>query len=371
MKVHPENAGGQTPSCMAADSGLQPGSMKALVYHGPKDIRCDDVSDPTPYGIDGAIVRVEKAGICGSDLHIYEGHGWAPPEFTTGHEAIGEVVEVGSRVARFKTGDRVLVSGAAGCATCMPCAQGRMDLCDSGDATVFGIGLGAQGSQAEGVAVPGADNTLAHIPKGMTDEQALMLTDNLPTGWFGAVRADIRPGTTVAVVGLGPVGQHAVESAFILGASRVLALDLVPERLKAAADVGAEPITVDADTLARIQETTGGRGVDASIEAVGLDASIRLACDIAGRGATISIVGVPQSNEFPVPMMTLQGKNQTLRLSLCPVQSTWQAVVPLVQEGRLHPERVITTRMPLTEGGDAYARFHAREEGVMKVVLSA
>ncbi|MDG2304958.1 MAG: alcohol dehydrogenase catalytic domain-containing protein [Candidatus Binatia bacterium] len=345
--------------------------MKALVYHAPHDIRCDDVPNPDPGAVDGAIVRITHSGICGSDLHIYEGHGWGAPGHSTGHEAVGEVVEVGSNVRRFRTGDRVFISGAAACATCLPCAQGRMDLCDSGNASVFGIGIGLAGSQAEAVAVPGADNTLAIIPEGMTEEQALMLTDNLPTGWFGATRADIAPGSTVAVVGLGPVGQHAVESALVLGASRVLALDLVPERLAAAAAVGAEPVPVDADTVARVQELTGGRGVDASIEAVGRDDSIKLAMDIAGRGATISVVGVPDSPEVSFPALAVQGRNQTLRLSLCPVQSTWNALIPLVLEGRLHPERVITTRVPLTEGADAYARFHARQDGIMKVVLGA
>ncbi len=345
--------------------------MKALVYHAPFDIRCEDVANPDPLAIDGAVVRITHSGICGSDLHIYEGHGWAGPGFTTGHEAVGEVVEVGSAVRRFKSGDRVMISGAAACATCLPCARGRIDLCDSGEASVFGIGLGLAGSQAEAVGVPGADNTLARIPDGMTDEQALMLTDNLPTGWFGATRADIVPGSTVAVVGLGPVGQHAVESALVLGASRVLALDLVPARLAAAAAVGAEPVAVDDATAARVREMTGGRGVDASIEAVGRDDSIKLAMDVAGRGATISIVGVPQSPVVGVPSMALQGQNQTLRMSLCPVQSTWSTLIPLVLTERLHPERVITTRLALTDGADAYSRFHARQDGVMKVVLRA
>lgn len=344
--------------------------MKAMVYHGPQDIRCDEVADPDPGSADGVVVRVARAGICGSDLHIYEGHGWAPPGYTTGHEAVGEIVEVGSGVRRFRTGDRVMISGAIACSTCIPCAQGRMDLCESGDASVFGIGIGAAGSQAEAVAVPGADNTLARIPEGMTDEQALMLTDNLPTGWFGATRADIHPGATVAVVGLGPVGQHAVDAALVRGAARVLALDPVAERRDAAAAVGAEPIEVDDRTTERVLEATGGRGADAVVEAVGRDDSIRLAMDIAARGATISVVGVAQSGELSVPGMLMQGKNQTLRLSLCPVQSTWNALVPLVLEGRLSPERVVTTRMPLADGSKAYARFHGREDGVMKVVLT-
>ena len=345
--------------------------MRALVYHGPLDIRCDTVADPDPAHVDGAVVKITKSGICGSDLHIYEGHGWAAPGYSTGHEAVGEVVEVGSEVHRFKTGDRVLISGAAACVQCQPCAQGRMDLCESGLASVFGIGIGLQGSQAEAAAVPGADNTLARIPEGMSDEQALMLTDNLPTGWFGAARAEVRPGSTVGVVGLGPVGQHAVESSFVMGASRVLAFDRVPERLEAAASVGAEPISVDEHTVERVLEITGGRGVDAAIEAVGVDATIQLALQIAGRSATIAVVGIPQSENVLVPGMMTQGKNQTVRLCLCPVQSTWPALLPLVQQGRLHPERVITTRMALSDGANAYARFLAREDGVMKVVLDA
>ncbi len=343
--------------------------MKALVYHGPKDIRCDDVANPDPASTDGAVVRITHAGICGSDLHIYEGHGWAEPGFTTGHEAVGEIVETGSGVRRFRSGDRVLVSGAAACATCLPCGQGRIDLCTSGGASVFGIGLGLSGSQSEAIGVPAADRTLAAIPEGMTEEQALMLTDNLPTGWFGARRADIQPGATVAVIGLGPVGQHAVESALVQGAARVLALDPVAERRTAAAAVGAEPIEIDEHTSARVAEATGGRGVDAVIEAVGRLDAIRLALEVAGPGATISIVGVPESADLSVPAVLLQARNQTLRLSLCPVQSTWPALVPLVVSGRLHPERVITTRLTLDRGSEAYARFHDRREGILKVVL--
>jgi 2-desacetyl-2-hydroxyethyl bacteriochlorophyllide A dehydrogenase len=345
--------------------------MKALVYHGPKDIRCETVEDPTPPGPDGAIVRISRSGICGSDLHIYEGHGWAEPGFTTGHEAVGEIVEVGSGVDRFRSGDRVLVSGAAACALCLPCAQGRIDRCESGGASVFGIGLGLAGSQAEAVAVPAADYTLAALPDGMSEEQGLMLTDNLPTGWFGAIRADIEPGATVAVVGAGPVGQHAVESAFLLGAARVLVIDPVAERRDAATLVGAEPLPPDEDIIARVREATSGRMAASVIEAVGRPESIRLAVEIAGRGATISIVGVPTEPQLPVPPTTLQMNNQTLRLSLCPVQSTWPALLPLVREGRLKPERVVTTRIPLTQGSEAYARFNSREEGILKVVLES
>ena len=219
--------------------------------------------------------------------------------------------------------------------------------------------------------MPAADNTLAKLPEGMSEEQGLMLTDNLPTGWFGAVRADIAPGATVAVVGVGPVGQHAVESAFILGAARVLVVDPVAERRQAAALVGAEPIDSDGDVIAKIREATSGRMADAVIEAVGRPQAIRLAVEIAGRGATISVVGVPTEPQLAVPPTTLQMNNQTLRLSLCPVQSTWPALLPLVREGRLRPERVVTTRLPLEHGPEAYARFNGREEGILKVVLES
>lgn len=343
--------------------------MRALVYHGPGDIRYDTVADPDPIDVNGAVVQVTAAGICGSDLHIYEGHGFVPTAgYTVGHEAVGTVVEVGSGVRRFRTGDRVLVAAGAGCGICVGCRGGNLRDCESG-AAIFGIGLGLGGAQAEALAVPGADMNLMAIDESISDDQALMLTDNLPTGWFGASRADIEPGAVVAVVGLGPVGQMAVESAFVLGASRVLALDTVAERLDAAEAVGAEAVLSDENTRERVFELTQGRGADAVVEAVGRDETVRLALDLVRVGGTVSVVGVPFSEEISYPLRSAFGRNVTFRIGLADIHGAWPALVPLVRSGRIRPERVVTDRMALSDGPEAYAAYMAREGGVMKVTL--
>jgi 2-desacetyl-2-hydroxyethyl bacteriochlorophyllide A dehydrogenase len=343
--------------------------MRALVYHGPGDIRCGSVADPDPGDVNGAVIQVAAAGICGSDLHIYEGRGFKPSAgYTVGHEAVGEVVEIGSGVRRFRSGDRVLVSAGAGCGVCVGCQAGRLRDCEIG-AAIFGIGLGLGGAQAEALAVPGADMNLMAIDETISDDQALLLTDNLPTGWFGAGRADIEPGAVVAVVGLGPVGQMAVDSAFVLGASHVLAIDTVVERLAAAEAVGAEPIVSDEHTKERVLDRTNGRGADAVVEAVGRDETIRLALDIVRVGGTVSAVGVPFSEEFSYPLLTAFGRNVTFRIGLADIHGAWPALVPLVRSGRIRPERVVTTHTGLSDGADAYARYLAREDGVMKVTL--
>lgn len=343
--------------------------MRALVYHGPRDIRCDVVADPDPGDVHGAIVQVESAGICGSDLHIYAGDGFVPTEgFSVGHEAVGIVVETGSAVHRFRPGDRVLVAAGAGCGVCTGCRTAGLRECESG-AGIFGIGMGLGGAQAEALAVPGADMNLMALTDDLTDDQALLLTDNLPTGWFGAARADIEPGAVVAVVGLGPVGQMAVDSAFVMGASRVLAIDRVGARLAAAAEVGAEPVVSDVDTVARVLEATAGRGADAVVEAVGREETVRLAIDLVRVGGTVSVVGVPIADEMRYPLKSAFGRNVTLRIGLADIHGSWPALLPLVRSGRIRPERVVTDQMPLAEGARAYARFAARDDGVLKVVL--
>ena len=339
------------------------------MYHGPGDVRCDSVADPDPGAIDGAIVQVTSAGICGSDLHIYEGHGFVEGDgYTVGHEAVGVVVEVGSRVRRFRPGDRVMVAAGAGCGVCEGCLSTGLRECEEG-AAIFGIGMGLGGAQAEALAVPGADMNLMAVEETITDDQALLLTDNLPTGWYGARRADIEPGAVVAVVGLGPVGQMAVESALALGASRVLAVDPVEARLAAAEAVGAEPVAGGGDVTERVMEATSGRGADAVVEAVGRDETIRLALELVRSGGTVSAVGVPFSEEIRYPLLHAFGRNITFRIGLAEIHEAWPALLPLVRSGRIRPERIITDRMALSDGSEAYARFAAREDGVMKVVL--
>lgn len=344
------------------------GAMRALTYHGPFDVRVTEEPDPGLFDDEAAVVRVRACGICGSDLHIYEGHGFSPElGYCVGHEAVGEVVEVGTAVRRFRVGDAVLVPASTGCNACGPCRSGYVLGCERHRSGCYGLGPFLPGSQADYVGVPSADGNLVARPDGLSDAAAIVLTDNAPTAWYGARRARIRPGDTVAVVGLGPVGLMAVQSAFVLGAGRVLGIDLVPERRVAAVAFGAEP--VDGDPKVVVRELTGGRGADAVIEAVGADATIDLSIKIAARGARVSVVGVTQSPAFPMHLQLAQFNELEIALGLCSVQRELPALLALTSAGRLRPEAVVTHTLPLTDGPAAYARFHARQGGIGKVLL--
>jgi 2-desacetyl-2-hydroxyethyl bacteriochlorophyllide A dehydrogenase len=343
--------------------------MRALVFHGPEDIRCETVPDPTPPDEGGVVVRVERTAICGSDLHIYHGHLSPDAGYSVGHEAIGEVVETGSAVSRFRTGDRVLVSGVVGCGECGPCRLGRVTACERGQSAVFGTNQGLPGAQAEALAVPAADANLCAIPEGLGPEQAVLLTDILPTGYRGAEGAEIEPGQDVAVIGCGPVGLMAILSAQLFGPARIFALDSVPERLAAAESLGAIPCDVSGDAQAQIAEATGGLGPHAVIEAVGSDVTIQNALAMVRSGGVVSVVGVNTNLAFPFPMALALFKGITFRIGVCPVPRYWKNLVPLVTQGRLRPEFVFSHRMGLSEGGQAYDLFASRREGVLKVLL--
>ena len=342
--------------------------MRALTYHGPFDVRVETIADPSLFNAEGAVVAIRACGICGSDLHIYEGHGFsADLGFCVGHEAVGEVVEVGNAVTRFAVGDSVLVTASVGCNSCGPCRAGYVLGCELGRGGCYGLGAILPGSQAEFVSVPAADGNLMLIPEGVSDDAALVLTDNAPTAWYGARRARIQPGDVVAVVGLGPVGIMSVLAAQIMGASRVLAVDLVAERRAAAAKLGAEPI--DGDPRLVVREMTKGRGADVVLEAVGADATVDLATKIAARGARVSVVGVNQSSAFPMHMALAQFNELEFSIGLCSVQRELPTLMALTGSGRLRPEVVITHHLPLSQGDDAYSLFHSRADGVGKVVL--
>lgn len=342
--------------------------MRALTYHGPFDVRVEEIADPKPFDAEGAVVAIRACGICGSDLHIYEGHGFSPDlGFCVGHEAVGEVVEVGSAVSRFRVGDSVLVSASTGCNSCGPCRAGYVLGCERGRSGCYGLSAILPGSQAEYVSVPAADGNLVAVPAGVSDDAALVLTDNAPTAWYGARRARIQPGDTVAVIGLGPVGIMAVVAAQVMGAGRVLAIDLVAERRAAAESLGAEP--VDGDPRLAVREMTAGRGVHAVIEAVGADVTIDLALKIAARGARVSVVGVNQNSAFPMHLQLAQFNEIEFSIGLCSVQRELPALLALTESGRINPEVVVTHHLPLSAGDDAYRLFHSRKGGVGKVVL--
>jgi len=342
---------------------------RALVYHGKADVRVESLPDPTPPDSRGVIVRVERTAICGSDLHLYHGTLPVPPGFTLGHEFVGEIVETGRDVRRFRTGERVIVSGVIGCGECRACAEGHPIRCERHQTRVFGNSRELPGGQAEAAAVPGADAALLRVPDGISVEQAVLLTDILPTGYYGARNADIRPGQSVAVIGLGPVGQCALQCAQLFGPARVFAIDRVPERLAAASALGAIPIDASKDPIGAIRDATHGQGPDAVIEAVGADETIALGIQLVRVAGVVSVIGVNTNMAFPFPMLQALMKDLTFRIGICPVPELWDDLVPLLQSGRLRPESVFTHRLPLSKGAEAYALFDARRDGVMKVML--
>ena len=343
--------------------------MRAVVLNGAHDVSVETVDDPALSGPDGIVVQVERTAICGSDLHLYHGD-MAQAGVHLGHEFIGAVVEVGADVRTISEGDRVLVSGVVGCGVCSECRTGWPMRCLNAGSKVFGTALDLPGGQAELVAVPAAGASVRVIPESIGDEQAVLLTDILPTGFIGARRADIAPGSTVAVIGLGPVGICALRSALLYSPARVLAVDPVAHRRDHAARIGAEPIDpADGGAMAQVLEATGGRGADAVIEAVGHDETINDAIMCVKPGGTVSVVGVSTNLAHPFPMVIAMYKGITFRICVADIPSTWDNLIPLVANGRLHPEDVFTHRMGLSEAPEAYRIFDSREDGVMKVLL--
>jgi len=348
--------------------------MKALVYHGPQDIRYEDFPDARLGGPDHALVRIAKSAICGSDLHIYHGeYHTRETGFVVGHECIGEILEVGSEVRRFKPGDIVLSAPGMGCTDCPECLKGMVGCCKKNQPRCYGQGpfLGSlQGVQTELISVPAADTTLLHIPQGITDDQAILLTDNLPTAYFGARNADIRPGCSVAVIGVGPIGLSSVECAFILGAARVFVIDRVPERLAYAASLGAIPVTGD-NVQEQIISANHGEQVDAVVDTVGKEDTLNLSLRLPRVRGVVSEIGAFLSNRVPFPMALVQSRSVTFRIGLCSVQAQWPDLIPLVQAGRIRGEHVISHHVGLSEGSQAYRLFASRKDGVMKIVMDA
>lgn len=344
--------------------------MRALVYRGHRRVELERVPDADVPGPDGALVRTTRFAICGSDLHGY--HGPVNEERigrAMGHECIGEVVSVGPEVRRFRAGDRVLVSAVVGCGHCEACDALLTARCPNREARVLG-GPGLDAAQAEAIGVPAADSSLLRIPEGIGDEQAVLLTDILPTGYKGARGADIRPGGAVAVVGAGPVGQMAIETAFLFGPSRVFAIDQAAYRLAEAERLGAIPIDASqVDPVEAVLDQTGGRGCAHVVEAAGPQATVRIAFGVLAHGGTLSQVGATADPEMTVNLMAVFGKDLTYRVGLVSPQFAWPELVPLLREGRLHPERVFTHRLPMSEGPRGYSIFDERRDGVIKVLL--
>ena len=350
--------------------------MKGIVFHGQEDFRFEDTPDPKLEADTDAIVRVERAAICGSDLHLWHGGTMTGDAgFAVGHEFLGTVEDVGAGVHRFAAGDRVLASCTVGCGSCAMCLQRMYSGCQVQTQTtpvnVFGFSNSLPGGQAEGVRVPFADATLFRIPESLSDEQVLFLTDILPTGYMGAEFAEVSPGDVVVVFGCGPVGTFAQMTAQLMGAAVVLAVDLDDERLARAAGLGCETLNPTAQDLAtKVLELTDGRGADAVIEAVGREELIAQGAGLLRAGGRLSVIGVLTDPSVTLPWALFFAKNLTVRTGLVNPQNTIPKLLPLIEQGRLDPTQIISHRLPLAEGVRGYEIFARHEERALKVVLS-
>lgn len=387
--------------------------MKAICWHGAHDVRCETVPDPKILNPRDAILKVTATTICGSDLHIYDGYiPSMQPGDIIGHEFMGEIVEIGREVKQLQVGDRVVVSSIIGCGGCFFCQQQMWSLCDNsnpngwmqeplfgfGTAGIFGYSHlfgGYAGSQAEYVRVPFADFGCLKVPEGIPDEKLLPISDAFPTGYMGADLCDIQPGDIVAVWGAGPVGQFAIQSAYLMGAERVIAIDRVPKRLQLARDVSkAEIINFEeVDAGEALREMTGGRGPDACIDACGLEAhgmglegfydeikqAVRLETDrppilrqmmvAARKGGTLSIMGVYGGFVDKIPMGAAFNKGLTFRMGQMHGQKYMARLLGHVLEGEVDPSCVFTHQLPLEETKRGYELFKHKQDNCVKVLL--
>jgi alcohol dehydrogenase len=345
--------------------------MRALVYHGPGSKRWEEVPDPTIQADTDAVVRVDAVTICGTDLHILKGD---VPAVTDGrilgHEAVGTVTEVGTGVKNVRPGDRVLVSCISACGRCRFCRDGMYGQCLGGGGWILGHRI--DGTQAEYVRVPFADNSTYLVPAGVTDEEVLMLADILPTGYeVGVLNGAVRPGDTVAVVGAGPIGLAATLGAKLHSPSHVIAIDLAAGRLDAAKQFGADIVinNREDDPVSRVQELTGGLGADVVIEAVGVPETFELCTRLVRPGGHVANVGV-HGKPATLHLEDLWIKNVTITTGLVDTYST-PTLLRLVAARQIDSARFVTHRFGLDEFLEAYDVFgRAGETGALKVVLT-
>lgn len=387
--------------------------MRAICWYGKKDVRVEEVPEPKILNRRDAIVRVTATAICGSDLHLYNGFMPAMEKGDIlGHEFMGEVVEVGPDVKNVKVGDRVVTAFPIACGNCFFCQQELFSLCENSNPNawmaekmlghspcgIFGYSHllgGFAGGQAEYARVPFADIGMLKVPDGLSDEQVLFLSDIFPTGYMGAEMCDIKPGDVIAVWGCGPVGLFAIKSAYLLGADRVIGIDRFPERLRLAREQGgAETIDYEEinvyDTL---MEMTGGRGPDACIDAVGMEAhapgilhaydrakqammletgrpyALRQAIMACRNGGTVSVIGVYGGLLDKFPFGSIMNRSLTIKAGQAHVQRYMRPLLGRIQNGEIDPSFVITHRMRLEDAPKGYDLFLNKADDCIKVVL--
>jgi alcohol dehydrogenase len=346
-------------------------TMKALVYHGPGKKSWDTVPSPTIQAATDAIVKIDTATICGTDLHILKGDVPAvKPGTILGHEAVGTVVETGSAVNNFQIGDHVLVSCITSCGSCRFCKEARYGQCIGGGGWIFGHMI--DGLQAEYARVPFADNSLYKIPSGLTDEQVLFLSDILPTSFeVGVLNGGVKPGDTVAIVGAGPIGLAAVMTAKLYTPAHIVVIDLDDGRLAKAKEFGAD-VTINngrEDAVKRVMELTGGFGVDVAVEAVGIPSTFELAAELIRAGGKVANVGV-HGKPATLHLEKLWIKDVTITTGLVDTRTIPQ-LLSLIEGGRLDPTVLATHHFPLEQAVEAYEVFgNAAKTNALKVVLN-
>ena len=387
--------------------------MKALCWQGKEKVRVETVDDPKILNSRDAVIRITRTAICGSDLHLYDGYiPTMEPGDILGHEFMGEVMEVGRDVKKVKAGDRVVVPFTIACGQCYFCKNQLWSLCDNTNPNAwlaekfFGYspsGLfgyshmlgGYAGGQAQYARVPFVDVGALKVPEGLSDEQVLFLSDIFPTGYMGAENCNIQAGQVVAIWGCGPVGQFAIRSAFMLGAEKVIAIDRFPERLKLARAAKADIINYDEvdDVIEELKWMTGGRGPDACIDAVGMEAHghgipamydstkqalkisfdrplvLRQAIQACRKGGTVSIPGVYGGFLDKIPFGAAMNKGLIMRMGQTHMMRYMQPLLERVQRGEIDPSFVITHRLSLDEAPHAYKMFRDKEQACIKVVL--
>lgn len=346
--------------------------MKALTFHRPYDIRCEQVPDPSPKAPGDAVVQVTSAGLCGSDLHAYRGlESGLDAGTVCGHELVGEIVALGTEVPGFALGDRVVAPFTTSCGECFYCRRGWTCRCVRGHLLGWvQDGAGLHGAQAEYVRVPLAGSTLYSMPEDLPEEVALFLGDVLPTGFHAAESAGAGPGAVVAVVGCGPIGLAAVLSALDLGSDRVFAIDSVPERLALAERWGATGVDLKSGHAEEVlREATEGRGADAVIEAVGSREATRLAFELVRPVGTIAAAGVHSESHLAFSPGEAYDKNLTYKAGRCPARAVLPRVLPLAKRRARELGELISHRLPLEEGPRAYEMFDRKLDGCTKVVF--
>jgi 2-desacetyl-2-hydroxyethyl bacteriochlorophyllide A dehydrogenase len=341
--------------------------MRAVTFQSPGEVRVQERPDPELRSRDDAIVSIVASGICGSDLHIYHGRVTIEPGFTIGHEFVGTVDAVGDAVTRVTPGDRVLGCFHTACGRCFFCLRGSYQKCEH--VRVFGHGalLGAlQGTQAERALVPMADMTLRTVPDAISDDVALFAGDVMGTGYHAIVESGAGPGDSVAVLGLGPVGLCAVQTALAAGAGPVFAIDTVAQRLDVARDFGAIAVPLNEHPREVIKQGTEGRGVDAAIDAVGHPDALDLAIRLARGAGTVVAIGV-YAEPCQVQMGLVWIKALTLRTGQANVIGHVDRVLAMIAAGSLDPSGLVTHHMALDDAVEAYAVYDRRE--ALKIVL--